>query len=466
MGIWSRTRYLFVCLPLLAGILLTGWRQEYSRRLMPTPMGIAVGLPFPGESLDKSCDCAGNAVPVFVVSGRNVVEEKKGPDPFGNDRSRYPTLGVAYVTIGEGMSRQELFEDTISSRKKKKARVKFERIELGPALDNLDPWIVKDDVVRHSDNPWVQAVEEQLDHSQHRRVTIFVHGYNTTFIDNTLLAAEIHHYLGREGAVISFEWPSESSLFGYIADKGNANYSTRHFRALISNIAKECDVDSITIIAHSAGSPIVVNALREIRLLEYDLPAEQVQQKYRVNSVVLAAPDMDLMDFNNGIYDRFYEVAGRVAVYASPDDQALRISEKLNGNKRLGRAVGRLKSWEQDTLQRVPQIEMVDASVANEEYHNFIGHSYFHRDPWVSSDIGAFILGSSPTERNLVRQPDDVFWRFPADYPDRLKRKAELARSSPAPHAGPTSRQLIDFLDWSVDGAVTASVQSPPPERS
>ncbi len=195
-------------------------------------------------------------------------------------------------------------------------------------------------------------------------MTIFVHGYNTTFVDNTLLAAEIHHYLGREGAVISFEWPSESSLFGYIADKGNANYSTRHFRALISNIAKECDVDSITIIAHSAGSPIVVNALREIRLLEYDLPAEQVQQKYRISSVVLAAPDMDLMDFNNGIYDRFYEVAGRVAVYASPDDQALRISEKLNGNKRLGRAVGRLKSWEKETLQRVPQIEMVDASVA------------------------------------------------------------------------------------------------------
>ena len=118
---------------------------------------------------------------------------------------------------------------------------------------------------------------------------------------------------------------------------------------MISNIAKECDVNSITIIAHSAGSPIVVNALREIRLLEYDLPAEEVQQKYRINSVVLAAPDMDLMDFNNGIYDRFYEVAGRVAVYASPDDQALRISEKLNGNKRLGRAVGRLKIREQET---------------------------------------------------------------------------------------------------------------------
>lgn len=431
MGNCSRYRCSLLLLSLAVAIATVGCaQQKFARRLMPTPLGIAVGLPYPGEALHHSCDCIGDDVPVFIVSGRNVDEEKEGPDPFGNDRSCFPSLGVAYVKIGEGMSKAELFEETTSHHKEKEATVRFDRIELGPTLDKIDPWLVKDDEVRHGDNPWVQAVKSQLDHSQHRRVTIFVHGYNTTFIDNTLLAAEIHHYLGREGAVVSFEWPSESSLFGYIADKGNANYSTRHFRALISNIAKECDVDSITIIAHSAGSPIVVNALREIRLLEYDMTAEQVQRKYRINSVVLAAPDMDLMDFNNGIYDRFYEVAGRVAVYASPDDNALRISEKLNGNKRLGRAVGRLKSWEKETLQKVPQIEMIVASVADNEFHNFLGHSYFHRDPWVSSDIGAFILGSDPARRNLIRNEGEVFWRFPDDYPERLEQKAKSLGSS------------------------------------
>jgi esterase/lipase superfamily enzyme len=432
MRIGSRSCCTLLLLTLAVGVVTVGCaRQKLSRRLMPTPLGIAVGLPYPGEALHQSCDCVGDEVPVFIVSGRNIEEEKEGPDPFGSERSCFPTLGIAYVKIGEGMSRSELYEETTSNRKEKKATVKFERIELSPTLDKLDHWLVKDGEVRHGDNLWVQAVRAQLDHSTHRRVTIFVHGYNTTLIDNTLLAAEIHHYLGREGAVISFEWPSESSLFGYIADKGNADYSTRHFRALISNIAKECQVDSITIIAHSAGSPIVVNALREIRLMEYDMTAEQIQQKYRIKSVVLAAPDMDLMEFNNGIYDRFYEVADRVAVYASPDDQALRISEKLNGNKRLGRAVGRLKSWEKETLQQVPQIEMIDASVADNEYHNFLGHSYFHRDPWVSSDIGAFILGSDPQKRNLVRREGEVFWRFPNDYPGRLQQKASLLGSSP-----------------------------------
>ncbi len=398
-------------------------RLKLSRRLMPTPAGIAVGLPHPGGEFHEACQCADDEIPIFIVSGRNLESKKRSPDPFGNKRSPQPTLGIAYVNIGKGLTPEQLHQQTVTSKKRKRARVAFKRIELSPALENTQPWRVKDDVIRHNENPWVQAVSQRLAQSSQRNVTIFVHGYNTDLIDNTLIAAEIYHYLGHQGAMISFEWPSESKLLGYVADKGNADYSTRHFRSMIANLAKECDVDSITIIAHSAGSPIVVNALREIRLLEHDLSADQVQQKYRVDRVVLAAPDMDLMAFINAVHDRFHEVAGRVAVYASPKDRALGLSEKLYGNFRLGRAVDKLEPWEQRVLEQVPEIEMVDASVAVQEYHNLIGHSYFHRDPWVSSDIGGFILGRTPAGRNLVKQEGEVFWKFPKDYLERLQQR-------------------------------------------
>jgi len=390
---------------------------------MPTPAGIAVGLPHPGGEFHEACQCSDDEIPIFIVSGRNLESKKRSPDPFGNERSPQPTLGIAYVTIGKGLTPEQLYQQTVTSKKRKQAKVAFKRIELSPALENTEPWRVKDDVIRHNGNSWVQAVAQRLDQSDRRTVTIFVHGYNTDLIDNTLIAAEIYHYLGHQGAIISFEWPSESRLLGYVTDKGNADYSTRHFRSMISNLAKECDVDSITIVAHSAGSPIVVNALRELRLLDYDLTAEQIQQKYRVDRVVLAAPDMDLMAFFNAIHDRFHEVAGRVAVYASPKDRALGLSEKLYGNLRLGRAVDNLRPWEQKVLEQVPEIEMIDASVAVQEYHNFIGHSYFHRDPWVSSDIGGFILGGSPVGRNLVKQEGQVFWEFPKDYEERLRQQ-------------------------------------------
>jgi len=343
-------------------------------------------------------------------------------DPFGVERSRQPNLGIAYVTIGEGLSVEDLHRETVTSARKKKARAEFKRIELSTQPINIDPWKVKDDVVRHGDNPWVQAIKAQLDKSENRSICIFVHGYNTEFIDNTLLAAEIFHYLGRQGAIVSFEWPSESRLLGYITDKGNATYSTRHFRGMISNVAKECDVDSITIIAHSAGAPIVVGAMREIRLLEHDQPSEYVQQKYKVDNVVLAAPDMDLLEFINGVYDGFHEVAKNVAVYASPKDRALKLAGKLYGNERLGRSVGKLEDWEKNVLGDVQQIQMIDASQAEKMFGNFLGHSYFHRDPWISSDIGSFILGSDPKSRGLIKPEGQIFWQFPKDYPDRLRQ--------------------------------------------
>lgn len=404
---------------------------EHSRVLMPTPLALTLGMSHPGVNcLDALSD---PEVPVFVVSGRNLKSEPDDLDPFGTKRSHMPTLGIAKVRIGDGLTPEELYHETIKACDKKEALVEFVRIDLSSEPLKIDPKLIKDDVVRLDEHPWVQALNQQLDRSIHRNVCIFVHGYNTTFIENTLLAAEIFHYTGRQGAMISFEWPSESHVLGYIADKGNATFSTRHFRGLISNLAKECDVDSVTIIAHSAGSPIVVNALRELRLLEHDLPAQQVQEKYRIDRVVLAAPDMDLMAFVNAIHDRFYELASGIAVYASPDDKALGLSQVLYNQKRLGRSVGSLEDWEKNVLLAAENIEMIDASRADKQYSNFLGHSYFHRDPWVSSDIGAFILGKTPLNRELMRESDDVFWKFPGDYPERLKQRKTSLASQNAP---------------------------------
>ena len=404
-------------------------RRTASRRLMPTPIGIVAGLPFPGGEYAEACKCTDHETPVFIVSGRNVKPNSNSPNPFGNDRSQKPTLGTAYVTIGKGLTPEELREQTVTAKQLKTARVAFSRIELAREGDSQELFHEHEMPVTHIDNQWLAAVSRQLDRGQHRPLTIFVHGYNTELMDNTLIAAEIYHYLGHKGAMISFEWPSESKLLGYIQDKGNANFSTRHFRSMLLNLARECAADSITIVAHSAGSPIVVNALREMRLLDDDLSTQQLQQKYKIDRVVLAAPDMDLMAFLNAIRDGFHEVVNRVAVYASPRDRALRASEKITGSQRLGRAVNNLEPWEKEILSQTPGLEMIDASVAEKNYRSLTRHSYFHRDPWVSSDLGAFILKSDPAERNLVKQPGEVFWSFPRDYPERLRQSA-LRRKS------------------------------------
>ena len=423
-------------------------KRKTSRMLMPTPLALTLGVPQPGGDFKEACNCNDKEIPVFVISGRALEEQKrkkrrKNPlDPFGTERSMKPNLGVAYVTIGEKLSPEELQEQTVTDAKRKKARVRFDRIELTPQSFEEPVWQVKDEVVRHNGNPWVQALSAQLDRSPQRTVYIYVHGYNTEFVENTLSAAELYFYLGRQGAIISFEWPSEQRLLGYVADKGNASYSTRNFRALISNLAKECKVDSITVVAHSAGAPIVVGALRELRLLDFELSAEEMQKKFRVDRVVLAAPDMDLQEFVNAVFDRFHELANAVGVYASSTDRALLASEILYGNERLGHSVENLDDWEKQVLGSARNLEMVDASQAEQIFGSFIGHNYYHDDPWVSSDIGSFILARTPQRRGLTRPQGAVFWQFPEDYPNVLRGLA----GQPQQPSTPVIKKFSDRL--------------------
>ncbi|MDB2525999.1 hypothetical protein N9X53_04880, partial [Mariniblastus sp.] len=116
-------------------------------------------------------------MPVFIISGRNVESESGQLDPFGSKRSHTPTLGIAKVQIGKGLTKDELYEETIKACNKKKALVEFERMELNETPIEIDPWHVKDDLIRHRENPWVQALNRQLSESEQRNVCIFVHGY-------------------------------------------------------------------------------------------------------------------------------------------------------------------------------------------------------------------------------------------------------------------------------------------------
>ena len=441
-----RTRFI-CCLAIVIAATYGCARTKLARELMPTPIALTLGIPQPGGNFNSCCESGDTKLPIFIVSGRDVEDASDPINPFGDSRSDIPTLGVAFVQVGAGLSPEELLAETITEKKRKRAKVSYDRIELSPVPLPADAWRVKDSEVRYYNNPWVRAVKAQMNRTNSQTATIFVHGYNTDYIDNTLLAGEIYHYMGRRGAMMSFEWPSESKLLGYLPDKANANFSTHQFRSLISNIAKECRIDSITIIAHSAGSPIVVNALRELRLLDFDLTAAQVQDKYRVSRVVLAAPDMDLMAFTNAVKDRFYEMTRGVAVYASPKDRALKAAEKLNDSSRLGRAVDELSDQEKSFFSQYTTIELVDASIAEQQFKDFIGHSYFERDPWVSSDIGSFLLGRTPLERGLTKTtPQSVFWEFPENYPDRLvellggmnQRSAPVGTQWPTPAYGPS----------------------------
>ncbi len=372
-----------------------------------------------------------NAYPVFIASNRLVHDDPEPGHYFTNERSQIVHLAVATLRIGPSdMTWTQLTERSLDDNPKAQTRLKidFTRVKpFGPLYTTaplrnylLDRSLQDIDV---TDPAPAEAFAKQLNHqiaaSDGHDLFIYVHGYNTRLPNNLALSAGMTHYLARRGALLLFDWPSQANLLGYTADKANAAYSTRHFRQLLVWLAESTDARNIHILAHSAGNPVVVHALRDLRMMHAINSPDELQTRYRIGRVVLAAPDMDLWEFYNAGLDRFQDVPQQTLIYASSRDRALGLSSWIFGNERLG-------LLHMDNLAEVEHLQQdrmyaVDVSNAQQHHRTFLGHSYFWENPWVSGDLLAFwTTGMPPQQRGLVPLLNDVIWGFPDDYPEQL----------------------------------------------
>ena len=118
-----------------------------------------------------------------------------------------------------------------------------------------------DPMDREDLQPWFRA------HSvKGRRVVIFVHGFNTRFDDSVFRFAQIIHDSRADVAPILFSWPSRGSIFDYNFDRESTNFSRSDLVYVIRQAVRSRDVSEITIMAHSMGCWLAVEALRDISL--------------------------------------------------------------------------------------------------------------------------------------------------------------------------------------------------------
>ena len=111
----------------------------------------------------------------------------------------------------------------------------------GPVLGPARDWDFGD-VDRTPADAFLEEIEPMLESSRRREITVFVHGFNTTFAGNTEVAAEFWHYY-RDGVMMSFEWPSEGSMFAYDVDTANAEFAVRQFRLLLQFLAERTSAE-------------------------------------------------------------------------------------------------------------------------------------------------------------------------------------------------------------------------------
>lgn len=117
--------------------------------------------------------------------------------------------------------------------------------------------------------------------------------------------------------------------------------------------------------------------------------------------LVLATPDIDADTFRE-LADTLQGISGRITLYESSKDKAIRASRAIHRLKRVG-----------EPLLILPGLDTVDASRINTD---FLSHSYFSDSVPLISDINSTIIDDKPAhERDLletISHPDGTYYAF------------------------------------------------------
>lgn len=419
-------------LALVAALVVLGGCSESV--LMRTPSIVSDGELDPFVRVPESRRSP--SAPVFVASTRTVTGDDRPPLFYSKSRSDRVRIGLADVHIGAEMTWEELAAESRAADRHEEPKVVLASYEefgelwttAPPPGFEFKPHWDGEGMDKAAAERFADEIDAMLEGSHRQQITIFVHGFNTEFAKNVQLTAEFWHYMGRDGAALCFEWPSEGSMFSYQKDKANADLAIRHFRELLVFLAERTSVNQINIIGHSAGTPIVVEALRHLSLIQYDVPNEEARRRSKIGRVVLAAPDMDLDVAVSAGMDGAGRVTQGLLIYASTRDKALHFAADIFGDVRVGRSIGKLTDDEMKAIID-HDAQWVDVTNAQKRHSSFLGHSYFHLNPWVSTDAMIFLaVGARAEERGLVRNPETAFLEFPDDYEERMPAMVEALR--------------------------------------
>jgi esterase/lipase superfamily enzyme len=305
-------------------LLVSRLGESVTRGMKPMPRGLMLVLILaalagcgarPGpELLSPVPPLAQPTRHVLLQVATNREPDAKSRGNFSNDRS--PRLSFArYVISVPPDHRPSAIE--LSAARPVDPASSFATLEFAPLVADALAGPATDD-----------ATEQDQDGG---RVFVFVHGYNTNYTESVLRMAQLVADNPSDGGrAVLFAWPSDGSLPGYVADKDAVTYSRDHLAQLLTILADDPRNREITLAAHSMGCWLTMETLRQLRLSGQDVVLE------RLNNVLLAAPDIDL-----DVFRAQAKAIGRleppITVLASPDDRALRFSNRLGGDReRLG----------------------------------------------------------------------------------------------------------------------------------
>lgn len=229
-----------------------------------------------------------------------------------------------------------------------------------------------------------------------REAVIFVHGYNVSFVDAALRAAQIGFDLSIRGAMAFFSWPSQGTIRGYVNDEATIEASELPITEFMVEVAEKSGASKVHVIAHSMGNRGVLRAVDRI--------ASRAQRRTGIlfDQIILAAADVDAGTFRS-FCAAYTKLSNRTTLYVSSADRAVGASRWLHAFPRAGLI---------PPVTVVPGIDTIN--VTNVDL-TMLGHGYVAEARSVLEDMHRLITTGAPPEarfglRESTTDEGEQFW--------------------------------------------------------
>ena len=407
--------------------------------LMPAPDVYEEGDidPFDGNERIVAGDIRG----ILYATDRAPATDEDRKHEFYADRRAYALrVGLAEVRLGKDkdMTWEEARRVSLLKNRNENFPLEVDSVEEFGVLErSLTPFDATEQRSREPGRKLSDEINRQLERSDSKDVFVYVHGYKVNFENPVLVASELWHFMGYEGAFIAYSWPATFKFTAYFSNIEDATQSSRNLRALLLHISETTNAERIHILGYSTGTRLVARTVADLGMYAYGMDAAEVDQHLKIGNVLLVGSDLDRAILAGYLVDGALEVCDSFTIYQSAADKTLNMARFVFGKDRSGQKIaGEVRSDATIAfLRERPELRLIDISHAADIKRNN-GHSYFRTSPWVSSDVLMTLrYNLAPAERGLVLDEDGVGWQFPEDYVQRLRTalKAKLAGYDASP---------------------------------
>jgi esterase/lipase superfamily enzyme len=311
-------------------------------------------------------------VPVYYGTNRRRAFESRGMQVSCGTSVGDLEVGTVYVSIPQSAHTTGVLE-----RPRQFLGFQIEREDSSKhfTVTSLEPQTIEE---------WLHRVRAKVTGSTEKEALVYVHGFNTSFDDAALRAAQLAYDLRMDQeAAFMFSWPSAGSMRGYVSDEESVRLSRQDLGSFLNLVMDSTGATRVNIIAHSLGTRLVASVLEDLR--------GQPRRKL-LGEVVFAAPDINAEEFRRVIAPRI--LGGmRLSVYTSTRDAALMLSRKAHSFARLGEG-GR-------GIFRLAGFDKIDATRVDLEG---IGHGYYADTRAAIDDIAALIRLHQGADRRIHLQ--------------------------------------------------------------